>query len=78
MSDLLKLIESKRKQIIKSLNYHSDDNKTRNINLNIRVNWTDFELFKSDLNIQLTELDSEIEKILNGLQLGRVVIKHGD
>ena len=28
--------------------------------------------------IQLNELDSEIEKILNGLQLGRVVIKHGD
>ena len=28
--------------------------------------------------IQLHELDSEIEKILNGLQLGRVVIKHGD
>tara|TARA_B100001057_G_scaffold489781_1_gene576757 strand:- start:282 stop:1265 length:984 start_codon:yes stop_codon:yes gene_type:complete len=28
--------------------------------------------------IQLKGLDSEIEKILNGLQLGRVVIKHGD
>ena len=28
--------------------------------------------------IQLNELDSEIDKILDGLQIGRVVIKHGD
>ena len=28
--------------------------------------------------IELAELDSEIERILNGLQLGRVVIKHGE
>ena len=28
--------------------------------------------------IELSELDSEIERILNGLQLGRVVIKHGE
>ena len=28
--------------------------------------------------IELAELDSEIERILNGLQLGRVVIKQGE
>ena len=28
--------------------------------------------------IQLNELDFEIDKILDGLQIGRVVIKHGD
>ena len=28
--------------------------------------------------IQINELDSEIDKILDGLQIGRVVIKHGD
>ena len=28
--------------------------------------------------IQLDQLNSEIEKIIKGLQLGRVVIKHGE
>ena len=36
------------------------------------------DLSEQTKTIQLDELDSEIEKILNGLQLGRVVIKHGD
>ena len=36
------------------------------------------DLSEQTKTIQLHELDSEIEKILNGLQLGRVVIKHGD
>ena len=36
------------------------------------------DLSEQTKTIQLNELDSEIEKILNGLQLGRVVIKHGD
>ena len=36
------------------------------------------DLSEQTKTIQLSELDSEIEKILEGLQLGRVVIKHGD
>ena len=36
------------------------------------------DLSEQTKTIQLNELDSEIEKILEGLQLGRVVIKHGD
>ena len=36
------------------------------------------DLSEQTKTIQLNELDSEIEKILDGLQIGRVVIKHGD
>ena len=36
------------------------------------------DLSKQTKTIQLNELDSEIDKILDGLQIGRVVIKHGD
>ena len=50
----LKLIESKRKQIIGSLNHH---NTNKANNPNVIVNWTDYELFKNDLHSQLTELD---------------------
>ena len=36
------------------------------------------DLSEQTKTIQLNELDSEIDKILDGLQIGRVVIKHGD
>ena len=36
------------------------------------------DLSEQTKTIQLDELDSEIDKILDGLQIGRVVIKHGD
>ena len=36
------------------------------------------DLCKQTKTIQLNELDSEIDKILDGQQIGRVVIKHGD
>ena len=36
------------------------------------------DLSEQTKTIQLNELDSEIDTILDGLQIGRVVIKHGD
>ena len=36
------------------------------------------DLSEQTKTIQVNELDSEIDKILDGLQIGRVVIKHGD
>ena len=36
------------------------------------------DLSEQTKTIPLNELDSEIDKILDGLQIGRVVIKHGD
>ena len=36
------------------------------------------DLSEQTKTIQLNELDSEIDKILDGLQIGRIVIKHGD
>ena len=36
------------------------------------------DLSEQTKTIQLDQLNSEIEKIIKGLQLGRVVIKHGE
>ena len=67
----LKFIESKRKKIIETLNYHNKqskfDSNTTNIAINSNnnnnndnaVNWTDYEVFKNNLLSELTALDRE-------------------
>ena len=63
-----------REELLKQL---VDDAKIIEVDLELEDEWK-LDLSKQTKTIQLHELDSEIEKILNGLQLGRVVIKHGD